>query len=102
MRLEDERKPFAPVFGEVYVNKNGCTYRCIDRVPPEMRADPCNALMQSTYVASYGSWTFMAKGVGIYPDGKIDWDYSTGGTWEKPVFATLADCLDTLGNVLPL
>lgn len=44
----------------------------------------------------------MAKGVHIYPNGKIDWDYSTGGAFEKSVFATLADCFDPLGNVLPL
>ena len=25
------------------------------------------------------SWHFRAHGVGIYPDGRIDWDYSTAG-----------------------
>lgn len=101
MRLEDERKPFAPVFGEVYVNKNGSTYRCIDRVPPEMRTDPCNALMQSTIVASWGAWTFMAKGICVYPGGSIEWDHSVGGTFEKPVFDTCVSCCDPIYNVIP-
>lgn len=38
----------------------------------------------------------------IYPNGKIDWNYSIGGAFEKSVFAALADCFDPLGNVLPL
>lgn len=97
-----DRKHFSPTFGAVYENEGGGKYRCIDRVPRDMRSEPCTALMQSTNVVSFGAWTFMAKGVGIYPNGKIDWDYSTGDTWEKPVFATLADCFDPLGNVLPL
>lgn len=98
----ENRKPFAPVFGNVYENEGGGEYRCIDPVPLDHRSDPCDALMQSTTVTTWGAWTFMAKGVHIYPNGKIDWDYSTGGAFEKSVFATLADCFDPLGNVLPL
>ena len=28
-------------------------------------------------------WSFLAHGVGIYPDGRIDWDYSTDGRFTK-------------------
>ena len=28
-------------------------------------------------------WTFMAHGIGIYIDSRIDWDYSTGGRFEE-------------------
>ena len=28
-------------------------------------------------------WTFLANGIGYYPDGSIDWDYSTEGHFEE-------------------
>ena len=31
---------------------------------------------------SEGGWTFTAHGCGVYEDGRIDWDYSTGGRFE--------------------
>lgn len=102
MSMIENRKSFAPVFGNVYESEGGGEYRCIDPVPLDHRSDPCDALMQSTTVTTWGAWTFMAKGVHIYPNGKIDWNYSTGGAWETPVFATLADCADAFGNVLPV
>ena len=31
---------------------------------------------------SESGWTFKAHGLGMYSDGRIDWDYSTGGRFK--------------------
>lgn len=69
------REKFTPIPGKVYKNQGGGEYRCL-------RADgiflPFTATMQNTA----SGWTFIARGCGIYTDGTIDWDYSTGGKFE--------------------
>lgn len=70
------RKPFCPVVGEWYTNEGGGVYAC-----RESYRDG-SAKMQS--VSS--GWMLIAHGLGIYSDGKIDWDYSTGlGFYGYPV-----------------
>lgn len=64
------RKPFKPESGETYENEGGGRFVCVDPYPTQR-----SAIMQN--VAS--GWRFFAHGVGIYEDGKIDWDYSLGG-----------------------
>lgn len=63
------RKKFNPEQFRSYKNSGGGEYVCL-------RSDgDGNAIMKN--VAS--RWTFIAHGCGIYPDGTIDWDHSTGG-----------------------
>ena len=65
-------KRFAPKPGEVYQNCGGGTYRCLRSggiVPAR------SAIMQN--VSS--KWTFVAVGCTLYPDGSMDWCYSSKG-----------------------
>lgn len=55
--------------GKTYKNRNGSDYRClgIDNIE--------NPIMQHTT----SKWTFTAHKIKMYPDGTIEWAYSTGG-----------------------
>lgn len=63
-----KREKFTPETRKVYINNGGGMYRCI-------MASEERATMQNVRTG----WTFNAVGCGIYEDGTIDWDYSTGG-----------------------
>ena len=63
-----ERKRFTPEKGKTYQNEGGGTFHCLE-------ASDNQVIMQN--VAS--KWTLIAHGCGIYENGSIDWDYSTGG-----------------------
>lgn len=75
------RKAFSPAPGMIYNNRGGGSYRCMktnyDGTP----------VFQN--IAS--GWTLSAHGCGVYPDGSIDWDFSTGGHFEKRDI--WADCI---------
>lgn len=61
-----------PVPGEVYRNRNGVSYKCLDALPEH------SALMERVT----DGYTFTAHGVQQYKDdGNIEWNYSTGGGW---------------------
>ena len=64
---------FAPVEGEVYENAGGGSYYC------KRGGSWDSALMVNTV----SGWTFTACGIVRYEDGTIEWDYSTGGHFEK-------------------
>lgn len=70
-----KREKFTPKVGEIYRNQGGGTFRCLwasgDRLG--------EAQMQN--IAS--GWTLDAHGCGIYEDGTMDWDYSTGGHFRE-------------------
>lgn len=65
------RKPFRPEFRVIYENEGGGHFECLSKAPERI------AIMRNIK----SGWTFTAVGIGIYEDGKIDWDYSTGGTF---------------------
>ena len=65
--------PFAPVPGEVYENHGGGTFRCLRSLYGT------EAEMQNIK----SGWTFTAHGCRRYQDNTIEWDYSTGGRFEK-------------------
>lgn len=65
-------KRITPEQGKVYKNKGGGEFLCI-------RGFDGNAIMQN--IAS--GWTFKANGVIQYEDGSVEWDYSTGGHFER-------------------
>lgn len=66
------RKPFTPEHGVTYQNEGGGVYECVDFTPSQDHARFRNVK---------SGWYLSAHGVGIYEDGKIDWDYSTDGTF---------------------
>lgn len=74
-RYYKTRKPFTPKSGEWYENAGGGRYQC---VCGRSGVGPFLASMRSA-----GGWRFVAHGIGIYEDGKIDWDFSTGGYFEE-------------------
>ena len=67
------RKPFEPSVGLWYENQGGGKYGCVESY--ELHGE------KIAWFLSAGGWFFKAHGVGIYEDGKIDWDYSTDGEW---------------------
>lgn len=66
------RKPFRPEAGKWYENEAGGLYLCLS-------SNPFGATMQQKNTR----WTFDANGIGIYEDGKIDWDYSLHGHFQS-------------------
>lgn len=76
IRNTNDRTPFSPEPGKIYTNDNGAKYYC--------EKLQYGSLFNAWMVNVASGWTFLAHGVGIYPDGRIDWDYSTGGRFETP------------------
>lgn len=72
-----KREGFTPKEGQVYTNNGGGEYRCI-YIGSGFGIGPGIAEMQNIK----SGWTLIAHGCGIYEDGTIDWDYSTGGRFE--------------------
>lgn len=64
-----DRRSFTPQPGAGYWNQGGGVYDCISVQGERI------AVMQNRK----SGWTFTAHGIGMYADGSIDWDYSTGG-----------------------
>ena len=73
----NERTPFSPEPGRIY------------RLASESGGDfygerlQIGSLFNAWMVNVRSGWSFLAHGVGIYPDGRIDWDYSTDGRFTK-------------------
>lgn len=72
--MKNTRTPFTPKIGQIYRNKGGGSYEC-------MQIDDYYGEHVMRNVAS--GWTFTAHGIAIYDDGMIDWDFSTNGRFEK-------------------
>lgn len=68
-----KREKFTPKAGEVYRNQGGGIFRCL-----RSGYTAGEATMQNVK----SGWTLSAHGCGIYEDGTMDWDYSTGGRFE--------------------
>lgn len=66
---ENRRKPFTPSLGEIYTSVNGNQYHC----------DGLCADGSAWFTNVRSGWHFNAKGIGVYQDGRIDWDYSVLG-----------------------
>ena len=63
------RKPIDCEPGHIYENEGGGLYQCTDYGYSNDSFD---------FVNLKSGWKLTAHGVGVYEDGKIDWDYSTG------------------------
>lgn len=72
-----QRTPFSPEVGQIYslASESGGEFYC-ERL---QHGSAFNAWL----VNVRSGWRFLAHGVGIYPDGRIDWDYSTDGRFTK-------------------
>ncbi|WNX85814.1 hypothetical protein RWV98_05965 [Agathobaculum sp. NTUH-O15-33] len=62
---------FALATGKVYTNHNGSDYLC-----KTVREPGCYVMERVK-----DGWTLEAHVITMYPDGTIEWDYSTGGHW---------------------
>ena len=69
-KYRESRMPFVPKPGEVYENEGSGSYKCLS-------VDGYTGSARMSNTAS--GWTFDAYHIGIYSDGKIDWQYSTNG-----------------------
>lgn len=71
-----ERQKFNPKRGEVYRHHNphNSSYVCLHESQTRGRA---------TLRCVASGWTFVAHGCGVYPDGTIDWNFSSGGYFSK-------------------
>ena len=72
-----QRTPLSPEVGQIYslASESGGEFYC-ERL---QHGSAFNAWL----VNVRSGWRFLAHGVGIYPDGRIDWDYSTDGRFTK-------------------
>lgn len=64
---------FALATGRVYTNRNGSDYLC-----KAIREPGCYIMERVK-----DGWTLEAHIITMYPDGTIEWDYSTGGRWTR-------------------
>lgn len=64
-------------YGEVYRNKGGGEFRC---TTPDL---PGYELGVERLQNVKTGWTFRAHGIREYPDGTIEWDYSSGGYFDE-------------------
>ena len=77
MTTEKRQNPqrFAPRMGEEYENAGGGRYLCT------------RSWDEDTWTARFlntaSGWELVAHGIVRYEDGTIEWDYSTGGHFEK-------------------
>lgn len=68
-----DRRPFNPCRGSIYAAHGGGTFFCLSRGRRE------NSGFCATMQNIKSGWTFEAKGIHVYTDGTIDWDYSING-----------------------
>jgi len=66
---------FTPETGKSYENINGITYECRVGLMEEEFDDG------TAWFVSPEGWAFKAIGCWLYPDGRIEWDYSIHGHW---------------------
>lgn len=66
------REKFTPEVGKIYANAGGGQFICL----ASRKGEACMQNVKS-------KWTLVAHGCGIYENGTIDWDYSTGGFFDK-------------------
>lgn len=67
-------RPFAPRAGECYEHRNGQTYQCISTAEQD-----CCAVLENVR----SGWRFTAHNIVLYPDGYIEWGFSTSGRFVK-------------------
>lgn len=82
----DKGRRLEPVVGQVYTNRGGGRFRCIEQAdagPMFYNASGGFSNASGVFQNVKSGWTFTAKGVIQYIDGTIEWDHSVGGTFKK-------------------
>ena len=83
----DRGRPLIPVDGQIYLNRGGGEYRCIDQMPTAgttyYNASGGSSSTAARFRNVRSGWTFTAKGIIQYIDGTIEWDHSSDGHFEK-------------------
>lgn len=74
--MKADKRRFRPVPGETYENHGGGVFRCLKVFGRRSR---WSGVMQNIE----SGWTFVAKDILRYPDGRIEWMYSTQGHFEE-------------------
>ena len=76
MKTEKRQNPqrITPVGGKVYENAGGGRYLC---------SSHWNSCEHASFMNIDSGWELIAHNVVQYDDGTIEWDYSTGGHFEK-------------------
>ena len=69
-------KPFVPTKGEVDTNANGAKYLCEAEGHQD---EDGRSIAWMTNIKS--GWSMTTKGIVMYDNGEIEWDYSTDGTF---------------------
>ena len=75
--MSGKRRPFQPEEGGIYENHGGGTFCCLGKI----RKGPLG--WAATFQNTKSGWTFQANGIHGYPDGSIDWNFSTGGHFQE-------------------
>lgn len=75
-----------PVVGQIYSNRNGSQYRCTGNevYPDDVRMSSTVALgeHQATMIRLADGWVIKAHGIHQYEDGTVEWNHSSGGTFQ--------------------
>ena len=77
--MKERRRPFRPRIGEIYENHGGGVFRCEGKVRPYETAGKEIRSWRADFRNVASGWTFEGRGIHIYEDGRIDWDYSVQG-----------------------
>lgn len=81
-----QRKYFMPAVGQIYINRNGSTYRCISNAeyPDEilMRRAVDLGEHRSSMLRITDGWSITVHGICRYEDGSVEWNYSSGGSFQ--------------------
>ncbi len=84
--LIDKGRPLVPTAGQVYLNRAGGEYHCLNPMPATGALYYNRSGGSSDTAALFrnvkSGWTFVAKGIIQYIDGTIEWDHSTDGRFE--------------------
>lgn len=76
-----EKSGTTVIAGQTYTNHNGSDYLC------KSIQDSNSAVLERVK----DKWTLVAHGIEKYEDGTIEWDYSTGGHWEREPDLKMSD-----------
>ncbi len=83
----DRGQRMEPVIGQIYTNRGGGQYHCLNLMPGHgawyHTASGGSSDTAAVFQNIKSGWTFTAVGIIRYIDGTIEWDHSTGGRFEQ-------------------
>lgn len=92
-----------PVVGQVYVNRNGNKYCCMDNTaypsPDDMQKAVALGEHRAFMVRMKDGWSIQVCGLQQYGDGAVEWNYSTNGAFRPE---DLAKCRAMLQKMIRL